>query len=219
MNAVMVILVNTAVLAITVYTLVQSGTNPRALVFAFFISTILRLVTVDALVRISKDLLWPSIKPWLDYLCSPAIKDQSSYAWKDGGTGKKTDLSGYLFIMAVIGLFTFTFVHVNKNRQLDFEWIIFINEMKWAFLYAFFYWSQDIVFKEIVINPDHTIDDNLGYNVLDVLILTFAMFICGGLIAFLQANKVDISSWLFIGPLLFIKHFRDVSAGLAASKH
>lgn len=217
MSILHVVLVNLAGLAFVVFGVMQSGERPQVLLYAFILTYVAQLFTIEALIDLNR-----AGSPWwkrvVRRLSSPPEPGREPYPVTHEGTGQATGLGGYLFVTAVFSFFGFMLANVNADRELDLDAETLASDAAWALFVTAVYWVQDLASRSLVIDFAAPRWVNHGYNTKAVTVLALGVLTAGAVVVVRQELGQGPSGWVVLGPLLAWRTLYDVAMALLLAK-
>jgi hypothetical protein len=211
------VLVNLAGVAFVVFGIVRSGERPQVLLYAFILTCVAQLFTIEALMHLNRAGS-PGWQRVASRLTSPPEPGRESYPVTDESTGQATGLSGYLIVAAVFSFFGFMLANVNADRELDLDAETLASDIVWALFVTAVYWAQDLVSRSLVIDFAAPRRVNYGYNTKAVTVLALGVLTAGVMVVVRQELGRGASGWVVLGPLLAWRAAYDVSMGITLAK-
>ncbi|MFH2202134.1 MAG: hypothetical protein ABIJ96_03380 [Elusimicrobiota bacterium] len=201
-------------LTLVVFALALGDDNPRVLLFAFILSTFVRLYLVDAMLRISNGKMLPALRARIQrYARRPTAAE---IKWAEGSMRQEdipSRLGDYGVLLGGLAFFTFILVHVD-NGSMDFSWNVFVRELALALWITFVYAAENVHLREIAIDFSQPLKMNLLYNSVGVTLLAVVILTTGIGAAAVTGPE---SAWALMLPLLLLKHGIDLRAALRSS--
>ncbi len=217
MSTLHIVLVHGLGLVIVVFGIVQSGERVQVLLYAFILTCVAQLFTIEALMRLDRtgSLSWKQVAR---RLTSPPEPGRESYPVTNESTGQATGLSGYLIVTAVFSFFGFMLANVNADREFDLDAETLASDVVWALFVTAVYWAQDLVSRSLVIDFAAPRRVNYGYNTKAVTVLALGVLTAGVVVVVRQELGRGASGWVVLGPLLAWRAAYDVSMGITLAK-
>lgn len=217
MSTLHAVLVNLSGLAFVIFGIVRSGERPQVLLYAFILTYVAQLFTIEALIHLNRAGS-PRWKRVARRLTSPPEPGRESYPVTNESTGQTTGLSGYLIVTAVFSFFGFMLANVNAERELDLDAETLASDVAWALFVTAVYWAQDLVSQSLVIDFAAPRRVNYGYNTKAVTVLALGVLTAGAVVVVRQELGQDPSGWVVLGPLLAWRTLYDIAMALLLAK-
>jgi hypothetical protein len=198
------VLAHAAGLALTIFTIVRSGDRPQVLLYAFILDYCFRLATIYVLTRHG-----PALAP---HLSSRPTPDDRPAPLRYEGSKAAVGWSGYAALMLFFSGLAFVLANVNQHHEVDVDVATVLEDARWSLRLAAIYWVEGIVARTTVLDPGAPIEVNLGYNTREVVVLAFATLTAGVVVMVRQANGLNRSGWVLLGPLLAFRSLFDLMA-------
>ncbi len=181
-----------------------TGESPRIFVYGLFINYFYRLLTLCGLARLHE--AGPGRGRTLARLLTrPPHPQRPSYQVTvgDGADAAPGGMKAYLFVLAVMGYFSFMLVNV-KDQEFAAPTQIVFSELGWGFAAAAQWWLFDLIDRRITIRFGANLPTNLGYNSAETTVLALTT-LTGGI-----ASAVIGSPWPYLITLFAWKTLYDV---------
>lgn len=209
-----IVLSHVAALALAVYTMRTSGVRTEVLLYAFIIDYVLRLFTVRTFHIWLQPDSGDRLHAIATFLSRRPAKGQKPERFRDSNTGRPLGFAGYLVFMAMLLYFAFVLASVGGEGQFERPRANVLGDMNAAMTIAAIYWLNALVTRELVIHPNQSLIDNLGYN-NRVIGLLAASILLGCVVFVVRKNMgYPASAWTVMGPLLVLRTIIDLRARL-----
>jgi len=205
-----VITVNLITLVLTVGAILLSDVHPRTLIYAFILAFLGQLILVHLMMAVHVVSRGGPMALLMERLSRRPWHGEKSNVLKAEGSTTPLGLGGYLVLIAGISFLALVFTHVNPQRELDFSWKVFGDEIAWAMILAVVYLIQDLFSRSIVIDFKASIEVNMGYNNQETWILGCASLMAGVVVIIRQAAGLSPSGWVLLAPLVVLRHWADL---------
>jgi len=209
-----IVLVPLIGLALTFVGILRSGERPPVLVYAFIIEFLLRLVTIQVMMRALKA---NTLESPISYVTVPPEPGQRSYAPVYEETRQPIPFHTYIIIVLVLAAMAFVVVNVGADKEIHVDAEALVRDLRWASALAAIYWVEGLIGRTITIDRHAPSELNLGYNARDLVILAFAVLTAGSAVAARQMSGLNSSGWVVLAPLLVVRFFFDVSSARSAA--
>jgi len=210
-----ILLVHFIGLALAFFGILRSGERPPVLVYAFILEFLLRLVTIQLMLRAVRT---NTVARAISHLTLPPEPGQVSYGPVFEDTRQPIPFRTYVLVVLTFGAMAFVLVNVGADREIHMDVATFLRDLRWASLLAATYWAQGLIARTITLDPAAPPELNLGYNARDLVILTFALLTAGAAVVARQMSGLNSSGWVLLAPLLVVRFFFDVSSARSAAK-
>lgn len=206
-----------AALALAVYAMRTSGVRTEVLLYAFIIDYAFRLFTVRTFHAWLQPESGDRLHNAAAFLSRRPAKGQKPEKLVDQNSGRPLGIVAYGFVMATLFYFAFVLANVNAEGEFGSTRSAILSDLNAAVIVAAIYWVNALLTRELMINPNQSLVDNLGYN-NRVIGLLAASILVGGVV-FLVRKKMGApaSAWTVMGPLLVWRTIIDLRARLHAS--
>jgi hypothetical protein len=199
-----VLLTHLASVAVMLGVMMATGESPRIFVYGLFINYLYRLLTLYGLARLHAA-GGARGRGIAERLTRPPHAAQPSFPVTvgEGAGAVPGGIKSYLFVLAVLGYFTFMLINV-KNREIGTPAAVILNELAWGFAAGALWCLLDLLDRRITLRFDQNIPTNLGYNSGETTTLAVTT-LTGGVISGLMD-----SPWPYFIALLVFKTWSDV---------
>ena len=195
-------------LALVLASLYVFDANPRALLFAFILTTLAQVLLVKSFLHWGRTLGFRTFVEGRTRAPTAAeTKWARDYVKLENAA---TSLTSILLLIGGLALFAFMLAHVNQDKELDFNFATFSEEMALAAALTLIYVLETLVLRDTALDLDQPEAVNFHYGSQRITVLAFAVLFAGAAIAFLQATGKEISPWVLMGPLIVLKHGFDL---------
>jgi hypothetical protein len=210
MKNILLVIWNLVLLGLVILGVEYYDQNPRILVYAFLLAYTLKLLTIEGILLVHEERIFPFTAGLLPYMSKNPPPGIVSQPFIEEGSNKPIKLPGYLLLMGGIFFCIIIMLHVNKRHTLDFEWGVFFREISWGAFLAFFCWIGDVITRAIIIDVNASREINYGYNNREVVVIAFAVLLGALAVMVFQMRGQDPTPWVIYGPMLVLKQFSDM---------
>jgi hypothetical protein len=130
---------------------------------------------------------------------------------------KATGLAGYALIMVMLFYFAFALANVDAEGQYGSTRAAMLNDLNAAIMIAAIYWVNALLTRSLVINPNQSLIDNLGYNNQVIGLLAVSILVGSGVFLVRKNMGYPASAWTVMSPLLVLRTIIDLRARLRQS--
>jgi len=199
-----VLLTHLASVAVMLAVMMATRESPRIFVYGLFINYLYRLLTLYGLARLHAAGFGRGRRFARLVTRAPHPQRPSYQVTVGEGDGAVPGgLMAYLFVLAVMGFFSFMLVNV-RNQDFATPAQAVLDELSVGFLAAGVWWLFDLIDRRITIRFGESLPTNLGYNSAETTVVSLTT-LTGGI-----ASAVMGSPWPYFLVLVFFKTLYEV---------
>src|SRR4030042_6528510 len=164
------LIVNIVTLISVILSLWYSRANPRILIFACLMVMLIRIVLIQLMLVLYRKYTSEAVRDFLQKIVQTSPPGPPPQGMYDTHTGKEVGFGGSMLVLGSLVLFTFFLTHVNAEKELDFQFPVFLYEMKWALWIFLIYELKDLIWKGIIIDFNLPAEKNFAYNAAEIVL-------------------------------------------------